>query len=157
MPCPTWWSAKARTTKIFRRRIEILKRFRAEVDAAFPDRMLLAEVNQWPEDVKDYFGEGDECHMAFHFPLMPRMYMAIAREDRFPISDIMRQTPPIPETLPMGGVPAQSRRIDARNGDRQRARLSVADLCRGPSRAPQSRHPAAAWRRCLSAIAAGSN
>ena len=60
--------------------------------------MLLAEVNQWPEDVKVYFGEGDECHMAFHFPLMPRMYMAIAREDRFPISDIIRQTPPIPDT-----------------------------------------------------------
>ena len=77
---------------------QILKRFRAEVNRAFPDRVLLAEVNQWPEDVKEYFGEGDECHMAFHFPLMPRMYMAIAREDRFPISDIMRQTPPIPET-----------------------------------------------------------
>jgi maltose alpha-D-glucosyltransferase/alpha-amylase len=60
--------------------------------------MLLAEVNQWPEDCKDYFGDGDECHMAFHFPLMPRMYMAIAREDRFPISDILRQTPEIPET-----------------------------------------------------------
>jgi len=53
--------------------------------------------NQWPEDTKDYFGEGDECHMAFHFPLMPRMYMALAREDRFPITDIMRQTPPIPD------------------------------------------------------------
>jgi maltose alpha-D-glucosyltransferase/alpha-amylase len=77
---------------------QILKRFRAELDATFPDRMLLAEVNQWPEDVKVYFGEGDECHMAFHFPLMPRMYLAIAREDRFPISDIMRQTPPIPDT-----------------------------------------------------------
>ena len=77
--------------------MQILKRFRAEVDAAFPGRMLLAEVNQWPEDTKDYFGDGDECHMAFHFPLMPRMYMAIAREDRFPISDIMRQTPPIPD------------------------------------------------------------
>jgi maltose alpha-D-glucosyltransferase / alpha-amylase len=76
---------------------EILKRIRAEVDATCPDRMLLAEVNQWPEDTKDYFGDGDECHMAFHFPLMPRMYMAIAREDRFPISDIMRQTPAIPE------------------------------------------------------------
>ena len=75
----------------------ILKRLRAELDARFPGRMLLAEVNQWPEDCKDYFGDGDECHMAFHFPLMPRMYMAIAREDRFPISDIMRQTPPIPE------------------------------------------------------------
>jgi maltose alpha-D-glucosyltransferase/alpha-amylase len=74
----------------------VLKRIRAEVDATYPGRMLLAEVNQWPEDTKDYFGDGDECHMAFHFPLMPRMYMAIAREDRFPISDIMRQTPPIP-------------------------------------------------------------
>ncbi len=60
--------------------------------------MLLAEANQWPEDTKEYFGDADECHMAFHFPLMPRMYMAIAREDRFPITDIMRQTPDIPET-----------------------------------------------------------
>jgi maltose alpha-D-glucosyltransferase / alpha-amylase len=77
---------------------QILKRFRAEVDEAFPGRMLLAEVNQWPEDCKEYFGNGDECHMAFHFPLMPRMYMAIAREDRFPVTDIMRQTPAIPET-----------------------------------------------------------
>jgi maltose alpha-D-glucosyltransferase/alpha-amylase len=77
---------------------EILKRFRSEINASYPDRILLAEVNQWPEDVKGYFGEGDECHMAFHFPLMPRMYMAIAREDRFPISDIIRQTPPIPDT-----------------------------------------------------------
>jgi maltose alpha-D-glucosyltransferase/alpha-amylase len=75
----------------------ILKRIRAEVDAGFPGRMLLAEANQWPEDTKDYFGEGDECHMAFHFPLMPRMYMAIGREDRFPITDIMRQTPAIPD------------------------------------------------------------
>jgi maltose alpha-D-glucosyltransferase/alpha-amylase len=77
---------------------QILKRICAELDANFPDRMLLAEVNQWPEDVKEYFGESDECHMAFHFPLMPRMYMAIAREDRFPIIDIIRQTPPIPDT-----------------------------------------------------------
>jgi maltose alpha-D-glucosyltransferase/alpha-amylase len=76
---------------------EVLKRIRAELDASYPGRMLLAEANQWPEDTKDYFGEGDECHMAFHFPLMPRMYMALAREDRFPITDIMRQTPPIPD------------------------------------------------------------
>jgi len=74
----------------------ILRRIRAELDASFPGRMLLAEANQWPEFTKDYFGDGDECHMAFHFPLMPRMYMAIGREDRFPITDIMRQTPPIP-------------------------------------------------------------
>ena len=74
-----------------------LKRIRAELSQHYPDKMLLAEANQWPEDTKDYFGDGDECHMAFHFPLMPRMYMAIAREDRFPITDILRQTPDIPE------------------------------------------------------------
>ena len=74
----------------------ILRRIRAEMDAHAPGRMLLAEANQWPEDAQQYFGAGDECHMAFHFPLMPRMYMAIAREDRFPITDIMRQTPEIP-------------------------------------------------------------
>lgn len=76
---------------------DVLKKIRAELDASFPDRMLLAEANMWPEDTQAYFGDGDECHMAFHFPLMPRMYMAIAQEDRFPITDIMRQTPDIPE------------------------------------------------------------
>ncbi|HET7570296.1 MAG TPA: maltose alpha-D-glucosyltransferase [Gammaproteobacteria bacterium] len=75
----------------------VLKKIRAEVDAHFPDRMLLAEANQWPEDVLPYFGDGDECHMAFHFPLMPRIYMAIAQEDRHPVTDIMRQTPDIPD------------------------------------------------------------
>jgi maltose alpha-D-glucosyltransferase / alpha-amylase len=75
----------------------IIKRIRAALDKAAPGCMLLAEANQWPEDVKEYFGAGDECHMAFHFPLMPRMYMAIAQEDRFPITDIMRQTPEIPD------------------------------------------------------------
>jgi maltose alpha-D-glucosyltransferase/alpha-amylase len=74
----------------------ILRRIRARLDQDYPDRMLLAEANQWPEDTQQYFGAGDECHMAFHFPLMPRMYMAIAQEDRFPISDILRQTPDIP-------------------------------------------------------------
>jgi maltose alpha-D-glucosyltransferase/alpha-amylase len=74
----------------------VLKRIRAELSEHYPDKMLLAEANQWPEDTKDYFGDGDECHMAFNFPLMPRMYMAIAREDRFPITDILRQTPDIP-------------------------------------------------------------
>ncbi len=74
----------------------ILKRIRAELDADSPGRMLLAEANQWPEDVQQYFGNGDECHMAFHFPLMPRMFMALAQEDRFPITDIIRQTPDIP-------------------------------------------------------------
>jgi maltose alpha-D-glucosyltransferase/alpha-amylase len=74
----------------------VLKTIRAEMDRYAPGRMLLAEANQWPEDAQVYFGDGDECHMSFHFPLMPRMYMAIAREDRFPITDIMRQTPEIP-------------------------------------------------------------
>ncbi|MFN3514799.1 MAG: maltose alpha-D-glucosyltransferase [Phenylobacterium sp.] len=77
---------------------EVLKKIRAALDASYKNRMLLAEANQWPEDTQQYFGDGDECHMAFHFPLMPRMYMAIAQEDRFPITDIMRQTPDIPET-----------------------------------------------------------
>ncbi len=76
---------------------EVLKKIRAELDAKYPDRMLLAEANQWPEDTRPYFGDGDECHMAFHFPLMPRMYMAVAQEDRHPITDIIRQTPDIPD------------------------------------------------------------
>jgi maltose alpha-D-glucosyltransferase/alpha-amylase len=75
---------------------EILRKLRAAMDDHAPGRMLLAEANQWPEDAQQYFGNGDECHMSFHFPLMPRMYMAIAQEDRFPITDIMRQTPEIP-------------------------------------------------------------
>jgi maltose alpha-D-glucosyltransferase/alpha-amylase len=75
----------------------VLKKIRAQLDAEYKGRLLLAEANQWPEDAQEYFGKGDECHMSFHFPLMPRMYMAIAREDRFPITDIMRQTPDIPE------------------------------------------------------------
>ena len=76
---------------------DILKQIRSALDETHPGKMLLAEANQWPEDTSEYFGDGDECHMAFHFPLMPRMYMAIAKEDRFPITDIMRQTPSIPD------------------------------------------------------------
>ncbi len=75
----------------------VLKKIRAELDTHYPDRMLLAEANLWPEDIQQYFGNGDECHMAFHFPLMPRMYMAIAQEDRFPIVDILCQMPEIPQ------------------------------------------------------------
>ncbi|HIK20212.1 MAG TPA: maltose alpha-D-glucosyltransferase [Synechococcus sp. M44_DOE_062] len=75
-----------------------LKALRRHIDRNYPDRMLLAEANQWPEDAVAYFGDGDECHMDFHFPLMPRLFMAIQMEDRFPIIDILQQTPPIPET-----------------------------------------------------------
>ncbi len=73
-----------------------LKRLRSHLDAKYPDRMLLAEANQWPEDSVEYFGDGDECHMAFHFPLMPRLYLALQYETRFPIVDILEQTPAIP-------------------------------------------------------------
>ena len=73
-----------------------LKRLRAHIDEKFSNRMLLAEANQWPEDAVAYFGSGDECHMAFHFPIMPRMYMALQMEDRFPLVDILDQTPDIP-------------------------------------------------------------
>ena len=75
---------------------DFLKKLRAHVDEKFEDRMLLAEANQWPEDAAAYFGQGDECHMNFHFPIMPRMFMAIHMEDRFPILDILAQTPQIP-------------------------------------------------------------
>jgi maltose alpha-D-glucosyltransferase / alpha-amylase len=74
-----------------------LKRLRAHMDSQFPNRMMLAEANQWPEDAAAYYGEGDECHMNFHFPLMPRLFMALRMEDSFPIADILKQTPPIPD------------------------------------------------------------
>ncbi len=75
-----------------------LKEVRHHVDQKFKNRMLLAEANQWPEDAAAYFGDGDECHMAFHFPIMPRMFIAIRMEDRLPIIDMLDQTPVIPET-----------------------------------------------------------
>ncbi|HET9423883.1 MAG TPA: alpha-glucosidase C-terminal domain-containing protein, partial [Gemmatimonadaceae bacterium] len=75
----------------------VLKKLRAAMDEEYRDRVFLAEANQWPPDVRPYFGDSDECHMAFHFPLMPRMYMALRREDRTPIVDIMNQTPEIPD------------------------------------------------------------
>jgi maltose alpha-D-glucosyltransferase/alpha-amylase len=85
---------------------EYLKRVRTEVDRLYPDRVLLAEANQWPADVVEYFGDadsgGDECHMAFHFPLMPRIFMAVRREQRYPISEIMAQTPAIPSGCQWG-------------------------------------------------------
>ncbi len=77
---------------------DYLKKLRAHVDAKYTDRMVLAEANQWPEDAVAYFGDGDECHMAFHFPLMPRLFMACQQEDRYPIIDILQQTPAIPES-----------------------------------------------------------
>jgi maltose alpha-D-glucosyltransferase / alpha-amylase len=81
---------------------DYVKRVRTEIDARYPDRVLLAEANQWPEDVVEYFGDGDECHMAFHFPVMPRMFMALRREEARPILEILDRTPPIPENVQWG-------------------------------------------------------
>ena len=76
----------------------VIKQIRAALDTHYRNRLLLAEANQWPEDVREYFADGDECHMAYHFPLMPRIYMAIAQEDRYPVVEIMQQTPDIPDS-----------------------------------------------------------
>jgi maltose alpha-D-glucosyltransferase / alpha-amylase len=85
---------------------DYLKAVRKEIDRLYPDRVMLAEANQWPADVVEYFGDpatgGDECHMAFHFPVMPRIFMAVRREQRYPISEIMAQTPKIPENAQWG-------------------------------------------------------
>ncbi|WP_026443322.1 maltose alpha-D-glucosyltransferase [Pseudacidobacterium ailaaui] len=80
----------------------VIKKIRAAMDEGYANRMILAEANQWPTDVRPYFGDGDECHMAFHFPLMPRIYMALRQEDRLPITEIMAQTPEIPESCQWG-------------------------------------------------------
>ena len=79
-----------------------LKAVRKAVDEEYPDRVLLAEANQWPEDVVEYFGDGDECHMAFHFPVMPRMFMSMRREDATPIYEILDRTPAIPDNCQWG-------------------------------------------------------
>jgi maltose alpha-D-glucosyltransferase / alpha-amylase len=81
---------------------EYLKRVRAEVDAHYPDKVLLAEANQWPEDVVEYFGDGDECHMCFHFPVMPRMFMSVRREEATPMYEILARTPAIPPNCQWG-------------------------------------------------------
>lgn len=75
-----------------------LKELRRHIDLRYPNRMLLAEANQWPEEAIEYFGDGDECHMAYHFPLMPRLFMALYMEDRYPVVDILNQTPSLPES-----------------------------------------------------------
>jgi maltose alpha-D-glucosyltransferase / alpha-amylase len=80
----------------------VIRAIRKAIDAEYASRLVLAEANQWPADVRPYFGDGDECHMAFHFPLMPRIYMALRQEDRLPITDIMAQTPPIPDNCQWG-------------------------------------------------------
>ena len=81
---------------------DVLKRLRSHLDATYPGTMLLAEANQWPEDAAAYFGDGDECHMNFHFPVMPRLFMALRLEQRTPIIDILEQTPEPPDRAASG-------------------------------------------------------
>ena len=133
-----------------------LKELRAHIDAKYPGRMLLAEANQWPEDSLPYFGDGDECHMAFHFPVMPRMYMALAHGG--PLPDHRHHGPDAadPGELPVGDVPPQSRRADAGDGHRRRPRLHVAHLRRRPPGAHQPRHPPPPRAAAARTIAAAS-
>ena len=125
---------------------EYLKRVRAEVDEHYPDRVLLAEANQWPDDVVAYFGEGDgdECHMAFHFPVMPRMFMALRREEALPMIEILDRTPRDPELGAVGALPPQSRRADARDGHRRGTRLHVLRVREGSAHEAERRDPPAA-------------
>ncbi len=138
---------------------EFLKKLRAHVDAKFPGRMLLAEANQWPEDAIAYFGDGsgDECHMAFHFPLMPRLFMALRMEDRYPDHRHPRADAADPGDVPVGDLPAQPRRADAGDGDRRGARLHVPRLRGGPRTSGSTSASAAAWRRCSATTAGGSS
>ena len=120
---------------------DVLKAIRAELDRHYPDRMLLAEANQWPEDTRPYFGEGDECHMGFHFPLMPRMYMALAQADRHPITDIIRQTPDIPDGCQWAIFLRNHDELTLEMVTDGRARLPLEVLRRGRPRPDQPGHP----------------
>ena len=108
---------------------EFLKKLRRHVDEKYEDKMLLAEANQWPEDAASYYGDGDECHMNFHFPLMPRLFMSIEREDRFPIIDILEQTPRLPDNCQWGIFLRNHDELTLGDGDRRRAGLYVPGLC----------------------------
>ncbi len=133
----------------------VLKQIRALIDQSYPNKLLLAEANMWPEDVREYFGDGDECHMAFHFPLMPRMYMAIAQEDRHPLVEIMEQTPEIPDNCQWAIFLRNHDELTLEMVTEPRARLHVPHVRRRRAGAHQPRHPpaarAAAWRTTPSA------
>ena len=109
MPIPYLFEREGTNCENLPETHDFLKEIRRHVDTKYPNRMLLAEANQWPEDSIAYFGNGDECHMAFHFPLMPRLFMANRMEDRYPIIEILEQTPADSGELPVGAIPAQSR------------------------------------------------
>ena len=116
--------------KACRKRMAFLKSLRAHIDSAFKNKMLLlAEANQWPEDAIAYFGNGDECHAAFQLSLMPRLFMAIWMEDRFPIVDILEQTPSISDTCQWAFFLWNHDELTLRNGERRGKRLHVQGLC----------------------------
>src|ERR1700733_1288049 len=98
MRCRTYMNAMAPTARILPQPHAFLKELRKHVDGKYAARLILAEANQRPEDAIAHFGQGDECQMAFHFPLMPRLFIAMRMEDRFPITEILQLTPPIPDT-----------------------------------------------------------
>ena len=120
-----------------------LKEVRAWVDAHYEGRILLAEANQWPADVRAYFGDGDEFHMAFHFPLMPRVFLAVRHADRRPGHRHLPAHPGDPAGLPVVPLPPQPRRAHARDGERGGAPASLLRLRRGPADAAERRDPAA--------------
>ncbi len=134
---------------------QFLKALREHVDARYPGRMFLAEANQWPEDAAAYFGQGDECHMAFHFPLMPRLVHGPSPGGSVP--DPRHHGPDAghPGDLPVVPVPPQSRRADPRDGDRRGTRLHVSSLRRGPSCAHQPGNPPPARPVACATIGAG--
>ncbi len=115
----------------------VIKQIRARARPPLQGPLLLAEANQWPEDVRQYFGDGDECHMAYHFPLMPRIYMAIAQEDRYPIVEIMQQTPEIPDNCQWAIFLRNHDELTLEMVTEQGARLHV-PACTPPTRARAS-------------------
>ena len=117
---------------------------RAEIDANYPDRVLLAEANQWPADVVEYFGDGDECHMAFHFPVMPRMFMAVRREEANPIYEILRQTPDIPDNCQWGLFLRNHDELTLEMVTDEERDYMYARVRQGPADEDQRGHPPAA-------------
>ena len=118
-----------------------LKELRQYMDEHYPGTILLGEANQWPEDVRPYFGDGDEFHMGFHFPVMPRIYMALRKQSKDDLVWIFEPHPANPGKLPVVHLPAQSRRADAGDGDPGRAPVDVAGIRPGAAHAPQPGHP----------------
>ena len=123
---------------------EYLRRCARTVDAEFPGKVLLAEANQWPADVVDYFGDGDECHMCFHFPLMPRMFMAVRREQRHPITEILAQTPEIPDGCQWGIFLRNHDELTLEMVTDEERDYMYAEYANDPRMKLQPRHPPAA-------------